>query len=90
MRRFLKSAVTTDNPFQTTAEAIAWLDARRCSNTFHVERIPLADVGGWSFEPGSGDLAHRSGKFFRVHGVRTRTNVGPVPQWDQPDRKSVV
>lgn len=84
MRRFLKSAVTTDNPFQTTAEAIAWLDARRCANTFHVERIPLADVGGWSFEPGSGDLAHRSGKFFRVHGVRTRTNVGPVPQWDQP------
>lgn len=82
--RFLKSALTEESPFQTTAEAVAWLNATGKERRFTVTRIPFEQLGEWSFLAGSGDLVHRSGKFFRVHGVRVHTEFGTLPDWDQP------
>ncbi|MPZ15813.1 MAG: hypothetical protein GEU73_15555 [Chloroflexi bacterium] len=82
--RFLRSAVTEENRFQTTADVVAWLSSRVEATCFSVECIPFARSREWQFDDATGNLSHTSGKFFRVEGVRVRTNVGPIPEWDQP------
>jgi len=49
-----------------------------------VRQIPFAELDQWIFESPSLDLAHVSGKFFRVEGLRVTTNFGPVCEWEQP------
>lgn len=64
--------------------AFAWLDERRRANTFSVEPIDLGDLEGWSFEPDTGDLAHRSGGFFRITGARAVNEQSSGHTWSQP------
>src|SRR4051794_34977602 len=74
--RFLRSALTEDGSFLTTREVETWVAVRAADNYLSVERVPLANLQQWSFEPATGDLVHRSGKFFRVHGARVETSLG--------------
>nr|ADR01073.1 nocS5 [Nocardia sp. ATCC 202099] len=62
----------------------AWLAEQRERAWMHVERVPLADLRGWAADPETGDIGHRSGKFFTVHGIDVRDPAGPVPGWSQP------
>lgn len=62
----------------------AWLAGQRERAWMHVERVPLADLRGWSADQETGDIGHRSGKFFTVHGIDVRDPAGPVPSWSQP------
>ncbi|MFI5621372.1 NDP-hexose 2,3-dehydratase family protein [Streptomyces sp. NPDC051567] len=61
-----------------------WYAHRRRAHRFHVGRIPFDALDGWTFEPGTGNLAHRSGGFFRVEGLHVTGAPGPVPHWQQP------
>lgn len=65
----------------------AWLAARSLAHRYSVERIPFADLDRWSFEYGTGNLVHSSGRFFAVEGlgvsVRGRP-AGPSREWQQP------
>ncbi len=80
----MRSAMTEASPFQSTSEALEWLSSRSAASPFSVEPIPLECVDGWSFEESTGNLVHKSGKFFRVEGIRVETNAGPVARWEQP------
>ncbi|MEU4642943.1 NDP-hexose 2,3-dehydratase family protein [Micromonospora sp. NPDC023814] len=62
----------------------AWLAQRQRANPFEVTGVPFADLTGWHFAPGSGDLVHESGRFFSVEGLHVRTDRGPVGEWWQP------
>jgi oxidase EvaA len=82
---FLRSALTLDNPFQSLDEVRAWLKQRQDSDRHRVEEVPLARLDGWTFEAGSGDLVHASGRFFRIEGLRVRTTYPHGPRaWEQP------
>nr|WP_269330205.1 NDP-hexose 2,3-dehydratase family protein [Kineosporia babensis] len=59
----------------------AWLEARRRAVGAQVRRIPFAELDQWSFEPGSSNLRHHSGRFFTVEGLDVR---GPQSSWQQP------
>lgn len=61
-----------------------WIDERRRRSRFDVRRVPFDRLDGWSFESGSGDLAHASGRFFAVRGLHVQTNYGHVAEWSQP------
>lgn len=61
----------------------AWIDERGSAHRFTVRRTPLMKLDGWSFSPPDGDLVHRSGGFFSVHGVEVRLDDGRGP-WCQP------
>ncbi|OOC53337.1 MULTISPECIES: NDP-hexose 2,3-dehydratase family protein [Nocardiopsis] len=61
-----------------------WLEARRDSGSFRVERVPFDRLRGWGFTPGSGDLVHSSGRYFGVRGLDVRTDGGSPPHWRQP------
>ncbi|HEV2887550.1 MAG TPA: NDP-hexose 2,3-dehydratase family protein, partial [Jatrophihabitans sp.] len=67
-----------------TAHLEAWLSTCRQRSPLTVQRVPFDQLTGWSFEPGSGDLVHDSGRFFAVRGISVRCEHGPVPQWWQP------
>ena len=80
---FLRSAMTLDGQM-SRREFDRWLAGRRDANQFDVARIPFSRLDGWTFEPGTGNLAHRSGKFFRIEGIDVTTNFGPTRHWMQP------
>ncbi|MER7759873.1 NDP-hexose 2,3-dehydratase family protein [Streptomyces sp. NPDC097619] len=67
-----------------TADFEDWLEGRRRAHHFEVRRIPFAELDGWSFHPGTGNLGHRSGRFFTVEGLSVHTDGGPYPHWQQP------
>ncbi|MFF1833400.1 NDP-hexose 2,3-dehydratase family protein [Streptomyces sp. NPDC058231] len=53
--------------------------ARRCrAHRFTVRRVPFAELDDWRFDAGTGDLGHRSGRFFTVCGARAGADAQPV------------
>ncbi|MFE6721728.1 NDP-hexose 2,3-dehydratase family protein [Streptomyces albidoflavus] len=83
-RRLARSAAATEGAFLGTDEVDAWLAERRRAHRFQVDRIPFTDLDGWSFAPESGNLVHRSGRFFTVEGLRVTSDDGPFRSWHQP------
>jgi oxidase EvaA len=49
-----------------------------------VDRVALDRLDGWSRHPTTGNIGHRSGKFFTVEGLGVHIPGSPVPTWDQP------
>jgi oxidase EvaA len=82
-RRFTASAAS-DGAFPDDEDCIAWLDAHRKANMYRVERVPLEQVDGWHFASDTGNLAHRSGRFFTIEGLRVHLSPNRVPSWHQP------
>lgn len=78
------SAAAVDGGVLSDVELAAWLADRRRTQPQRVERVPFAELDGWRFEQGTGDLRHASGGFFAVHGLRVRSDFGPVAAWEQP------
>ncbi|MEV7844456.1 NDP-hexose 2,3-dehydratase family protein [Streptomyces cyaneofuscatus] len=83
-QRILRSAGSPTGSWLSTEAFPGWLEERRRAHRFEVERIPFAELDGWSFQEGTGNLVHRSGRFFSVEGLRISTGEGPVRAWDQP------
>lgn len=69
-------------PVTPTADFHQWWAERHRAGHFSVERIPFSELDAWSFEPGSGNLSHVSGRFFSVEGLQVRD--GGVDTWAQP------
>ncbi len=70
--------------FGDLSEFHAWLARRRQANAYRITRVPLDDLDGWQFQEGTGNLVHRSGRFFSVEGLEVRTDHREVESWSQP------
>jgi len=66
------------------ADVLRWLLARHEANSFRVTPIPFQRLGQWFFDPDTGNLGHRSGRFFTVEGLDVSVPDGLVPRWQQP------
>ncbi|MGO4427768.1 NDP-hexose 2,3-dehydratase family protein, partial [Streptomyces sp. MCAF7] len=87
--RLALSAATTEGAHLATGDFREWLAERGRANEFHVERIPFDRLNGWSFEETTGNLTHRSGRFFTVEGLHVTERDGPYgdgpyADWYQP------
>lgn len=82
--KFLRSAVTEENPFMTTSDCLEWLEDRRRQTHIQIEQIPFAGLRRWYFDKDSGNLCHESGGFFSIEGAYIKTNYGFVHEWSQP------
>ncbi|CAL9618856.1 dTDP-4-dehydro-6-deoxy-alpha-D-glucopyranose 2,3-dehydratase [Streptomyces sp. enrichment culture] len=82
--RIARSAAVTAGARLRTEDFADWLDGRRRAHLFRVERIPFAALDGWVFDEATGNLGHRSGRFFTVEGLHVRTGEEPYPEWRQP------
>lgn len=82
---FLHSALTLSNACQELDAVRDWLRDKQASSGYRVEEVPLESLDLWSFEASTGDLVHASGKFFRIEGLRVRTNFPWCRgEWEQP------
>ncbi|WP_406864161.1 NDP-hexose 2,3-dehydratase family protein [Streptomyces sp. HUAS MG47] len=82
--RLALSAAADDGSWISTADFPAWLEGRRRAHHFKVERIPFAGLDGWSFTEDTGNLVHRTGRFFSVEGLSVTVGEGPFRHWEQP------
>ncbi|MFI8404589.1 NDP-hexose 2,3-dehydratase family protein [Streptomyces sp. NPDC085463] len=83
--RLARSAgATGEGTALRTADFDDWLAGRGRAHHFQVRRIAFADLDGWSFDPGTGNLGHHSGRFFTVEGLSVETDTGPFRHWQQP------
>ncbi|RPK83965.1 MULTISPECIES: NDP-hexose 2,3-dehydratase family protein [Streptomyces] len=78
------AAVTGSGHLMRTDAFPEWLAARAAAHRFTVRRTPLDALDGWSFEADTGNLVHRSGKFFSVEGLSVDVGEGPFRRWQQP------
>src|SRR2546425_6982282 len=81
---FLRSALTEEGAYGSTEAALSWLRTIPTERPISVTRILFSQLGEWYFEDHTGDLVHKSGKFFRVAGVHVESALAEVPDWDQP------
>jgi len=82
--RIARSAAAAEGAHLSTGEFHDWLAGRGRANDFRVEKIPFDGLVGWSFEEGTGNLVHRSGRFFSVEGLHVTVDDGPYREWYQP------
>ncbi|MER5650470.1 NDP-hexose 2,3-dehydratase family protein [Streptosporangium sp. NPDC002524] len=61
-----------------------WLREMARRTSMSVTRVPLEELADWHEDPETGDIGHRSGRFFTVEGLDVRRPGGPVPAWTQP------
>jgi oxidase EvaA len=81
---FLKSAMTQENPFNSTSDIIKWVKERNNSVAVSVNQTSFKLMKNWDFDLLSGSLKHESGKFFSIDGINVETNYGNVNSWQQP------
>ncbi len=84
-RRFTVSAQALDSPVTPNSVFREWFAEQRRTNRFDVRPIPFAELAGWGFQEGTGNLVHDSGRFFSVEGLHVRTSWnGQESNWSQP------
>ncbi len=71
-----------ENKFQTYDEFLDLFNKRKEINYFNVTQIPFSKLEQWTLDDNS--LRHNSGRFFKIEGVRIKTNYGHWHEWDQP------
>ena len=81
---FLKSALTLDNPFISTNDFIDWLEEKKAAVKHTITPIKFSEMNDWGFNASTGNLEHKTGKFFSIEGIHVKTNWGSVQEWSQP------
>ncbi|HDQ41854.1 MAG TPA: hypothetical protein ENN39_12630 [Desulfonatronum sp.] len=80
---FLQSAFCAQG-VESLQSFLEWFEAFKVKSRFEVFRRGLGDLDGWRFTEGTGNLVHRSGRFFSIEGLDVTTNFGRVRHWMQP------
>ena len=81
---FAQSAWTIHNPYNDCDAIIDWVERRKKEVSVNINQMAFDEMSQWSFDENYSRLAHTSGKFFSIEGIRVQTNWGEVAQWDQP------
>lgn len=82
--RIARSFAAAEGARTRTEDVVGWLRRRAAAHRFRTRRIPFDELDGWSFAAGTGNLVHRSGRFFTVEGLRVTSSDGPYRTWHQP------
>ncbi|WP_310718667.1 NDP-hexose 2,3-dehydratase family protein [Streptomyces lydicus] len=61
-----------------------WFEARKAAHEHRVRPLALDRLDGWRFHEDTGNLVHRSGRFFTVEGLRTYVGEEGRACWSQP------
>ncbi|MDO6489756.1 MAG: NDP-hexose 2,3-dehydratase family protein [Cellulophaga sp.] len=81
---FLKSALTLNNPFNSTEDILNWVKKRNDQVNVSIKRIAFDEMNNWSLDRQNGSVVHSSNKFFSIQGLEINTNYGQRKFWDQP------
>ncbi|MEV7279146.1 NDP-hexose 2,3-dehydratase family protein [Streptomyces sp. NPDC093111] len=70
--------------FSEIAEFHAWYRERCRAQDYRTSKIPIDEIDGWLTDPDSGNLVHRTGRFFTVEGLDVTRSGRAVESWQQP------
>ena len=82
--KFLKSALTVDNQMNSVEDCVEWLGKRRKLTRISIKPIKFADLKDWYFDDETGNLHHKTGRFFTIEGLSVRTKWQETKSWSQP------
>jgi oxidase EvaA len=80
---FFFSSQVVENQFQSFDQFLVWFSAKK-DRGFVVQEIPFSQLDQWYFTHDNESLVHKSGKFFRIEGLRVQSNFGHPDKWEQP------
>jgi len=82
---FFKSALQKESTVNSTAAVHQWIAQRNAEIKVEVTPIPFYKLGQWYINEATGNIHHRSGKFFTIEGVSITADKGDGPKsWSQP------
>ncbi len=81
-RSLLRSCSEEFGGLHGIGDILSWITDTRSRHEVRARRVPLRDVRLWRRTPE--EIAHESGLFFRVMGVRVETGHREVARWSQP------
>lgn len=81
---FLQSAQAAGNRFHDFADTQRWLHRLRANCDCRIKRVPFSELEQWYFDEASGDLKHRSGRFFSITGLHCTPAWDAAASWEQP------
>jgi dTDP-4-dehydro-6-deoxy-alpha-D-glucopyranose 2,3-dehydratase len=70
--------------FHDLPEFYDWFAERSRVNEYQVTRTSLDMLDGWDIHQESGNITHRSGKFFAIKGLEVNTDHRDTSSWAQP------
>lgn len=70
--------------FHDLSDFYGWFAQRNRKNKYKVTMTSLDLMDGWRIAPESGNIVHRSGKFFSVQGLEVNTDHRDAKSWTQP------
>ncbi|WP_052499201.1 NDP-hexose 2,3-dehydratase family protein [Streptomyces vietnamensis] len=62
----------------------SWFAGRSAAHRYRITPTPLHDLDGWYTDSATGDVRHRSGRFFSIEGLRFEPAAPDAPAWTQP------
>jgi len=67
------------------APVLKWLEKKRKSPSISVKEMGIKDLGNWHIDSKTGNIGHKSRKFFTMIGITVSEAKGrEVLSWDQP------
>lgn len=81
---FLKSMLTTENPFNSIQDLVSWIGKRNEAVRVNIRQMPFGELTNWSFDGNTKNLRHVSGKFFSIDGLRIKNDSDLETRWTQP------
>ncbi|WP_320674092.1 NDP-hexose 2,3-dehydratase family protein [Prochlorococcus sp. MIT 1341] len=81
---FLKSATTDYSVSGSLEDVFKWIQTIKDEISIDIQRIHLTPLEGWIYDADEGCIRHESGGFFRIEGIRVKTNLENISEWDQP------
>lgn len=82
--QFLKSALAAQGAGLSNEQVLSWLRDANDAVNVDIRQIDFADMKQWNYDEQRGNIAHQSGGFFSIDGIRVETNWGDLAGWDQP------
>ncbi len=71
LMRLIESWATTDNPFNSTEEILAWIEEKNKAVKVDIKKIPY-DYNGenWHYDSEKGEIRNKNGSFFQIRGLQ--------------------
>jgi oxidase EvaA len=83
-QRIAESVLAVDSTVTGLAEFHRWFTGFASHTYTRTTEVPLDELAGWRRAPGTGDIVHDSGRFFRIEGLEVEVPGGPITSWNQP------
>ncbi len=77
---FLKSALDKTE----IDSALKWINDQNKAVEVSVKKVDFKKLDKWYFSKDHAKIAHETGKFFSIDGIRINTTWGNITEWDQP------